>query len=213
MQRIVAGRFNGRRRRRRYNQGVPPHAIARDRLRGAAGVVVAAGRDRAIDVATRAATPAPGPPASPPCPASPSAISHLPERPTGCTVILAANGAVGGVDVRGGAPGTAETDLLSPQNTVERVNAIVLSGGSAFGLAARDGVMKFLSEKKVGYPTRRRSGADRAGRDSVRLDGRRTTRTIRAGRRLRLPGRGGGEAGRRLTKATSAPARARRSAR
>jgi L-aminopeptidase/D-esterase-like protein len=63
------------------------------------------------------------------------------------------NGAVGGVDVRGGAPGTVETDLLSPNNTVERVNAIVLSGGSAFGLAARDGVMTFLDEKKIGYRT------------------------------------------------------------
>jgi L-aminopeptidase/D-esterase-like protein len=77
----------------------------------------------------------------------------LPERPTGCTVILAANGAVGGVDVRGGAPGTAETDLLSPQNTVDRVNAIVLAGGSAFGLDARSGVMKFLRERKIGYST------------------------------------------------------------
>jgi L-aminopeptidase/D-esterase-like protein len=77
----------------------------------------------------------------------------LSERPTGCTVILAANGATGGVDVRGGAPGTAETDLLAPDNTVEKVNAIVLSGGSAWGLDARSGVMKFLGEKKVGYRT------------------------------------------------------------
>ncbi|HEX5071455.1 MAG TPA: P1 family peptidase [Vicinamibacterales bacterium] len=77
----------------------------------------------------------------------------LSERPTGCTVIIAANGAVGGVDVRGGAPGTVETDLLSPENTVERVNAIVLSGGSAFGLASREGVVTFLSERKIGYPT------------------------------------------------------------
>lgn len=77
----------------------------------------------------------------------------LPERPTGCTVVIAANGATGGRDVRGGAPGTAETDLLSPQNTVEKVNAIVLSGGSAFGLDARSGVMKFFEEKKIGYPT------------------------------------------------------------
>jgi L-aminopeptidase/D-esterase-like protein len=77
----------------------------------------------------------------------------LPERPTGCTVILAAGGAVGGVDVRGGAPGTAETDLLDADNTVERVNAIVLSGGSAFGLDARSGVMKFLDERKIGYRT------------------------------------------------------------
>ena len=77
----------------------------------------------------------------------------LPERPTGCTVVLAVNGAVGAVDVRGGAPGTAETDLLSTQNTVDRVNAIVLSGGSAFGLDARSGVMKFLRERKIGYAT------------------------------------------------------------
>ncbi len=77
----------------------------------------------------------------------------LPERPTGCTVILATHGAVGAVDVRGGAPGTAETDLLSPENTVDRVNAIVLSGGSAFGLATRDGVVKYLYERKIGFPT------------------------------------------------------------
>lgn len=78
----------------------------------------------------------------------------LTERPTGCTVIMApANGAVGGVDVRGGAPGTVETDLLAPDNTVERVNAIVLSGGSAFGLATRDGVVTYLAEKKIGYRT------------------------------------------------------------
>jgi len=77
----------------------------------------------------------------------------LSERPTGCTVVMATNGAVGAVDVRGGAPGTAETDLLNPDNTVDRVNAIVLSGGSAFGLDARSGVMKYLDEKKIGYAT------------------------------------------------------------
>jgi L-aminopeptidase/D-esterase-like protein len=77
----------------------------------------------------------------------------LPERLTGCTVIMAAGGAVGGVDVRGGAPGTVETDLLNPQNTVERVNAVFLSGGSAFGLDTRSGVVKYLDEKKVGYAT------------------------------------------------------------
>jgi L-aminopeptidase/D-esterase-like protein len=77
----------------------------------------------------------------------------LSERPTGCTVILAATGAVGAVDVRGGAPGTAETDLLAPDTTVEKVNAIVLSGGSAFGLDARTGVVRYLSEQKIGYPT------------------------------------------------------------
>jgi len=77
----------------------------------------------------------------------------LSERPTGCTVILAEQGAVGGVDVRGSAPGTRETDLLNPTNLVEKVNAIVLSGGSAFGLASADGVVKYLEEKHVGFPT------------------------------------------------------------
>jgi L-aminopeptidase/D-esterase-like protein len=78
----------------------------------------------------------------------------LAERPTGCTVILAGgNGAVGGVDVRGGAPGTIETDLLASDNTVQNVNAIVLSGGSAFGLATQPGVMKYLAERKIGYRT------------------------------------------------------------
>ena len=72
--------------------------------------------------------------------------------PTGCTVVLARGGAVGGVDVRGSAPGTRETDLLDPVNTVERVHAVVLSGGSAFGLAAADGVVRFLEERGVGYP-------------------------------------------------------------
>jgi len=77
----------------------------------------------------------------------------LSERPTGCTVILAEQGAVGGVDVLGSAPGTRETDLLNPTNLVEKVNAIVLAGGSAFGLAAADGVVKYLEEKHVGFST------------------------------------------------------------
>jgi L-aminopeptidase/D-esterase-like protein len=73
------------------------------------------------------------------------------EALTGCTVILCRKGAVGGVDVRGGAPGTRETDLLNPINLVEKVHAVVLAGGSAFGLDAASGVMKFLSEQKIGY--------------------------------------------------------------
>ena len=77
----------------------------------------------------------------------------LAERPTGCTVILADGGATGAVDVRGGAPGTRETDLLAPDNTVTEVNAIVLAGGSAFGLDAASGVMRFLSEAGIGYRT------------------------------------------------------------
>ena len=70
---------------------------------------------------------------------------------TGCTVVIADGGAVGGVDVRGGAPGTVETDLLDPVNTVQEVNAVVLSGGSAFGLAARQGVVRYLEERGEGY--------------------------------------------------------------
>lgn len=76
----------------------------------------------------------------------------LSEKPTGCTVILAEKGATGGVSVRGSAPGTRETDLLDPSNLVEQVHAIVLSGGSAFGLDSASGVMRYLEERKVGFP-------------------------------------------------------------
>ena len=67
-------------------------------------------------------------------------------RPTGCSVVLCPDGVVCGVAVRGGAPGTRETDLLRPENTVERVHAILLTGGSAFGLDAAGGVMRWLEE-------------------------------------------------------------------
>ena len=73
------------------------------------------------------------------------------ERPTGCSVVICEQGAVAGVDVRGSAPGTRETDLLSPLNTVEKAQAILLSGGSAYGLAAATGVVKWLEEKGLGY--------------------------------------------------------------
>jgi L-aminopeptidase/D-esterase-like protein len=76
----------------------------------------------------------------------------LSQRPTGCTVIVAEKGATGGVAVRGGAPGTRETDLLDPINTVDQVHAIVLSGGSAYGLDAASGVMRYLEERKIGFP-------------------------------------------------------------
>lgn len=71
-------------------------------------------------------------------------------RPTGCTVVLARGGAVGGVDVRGAAPGTRETDLLAPDNMVERVHGVLLSGGSAWGLDAAGGVMRWLEEQGIG---------------------------------------------------------------
>ncbi len=74
-------------------------------------------------------------------------------RPTGCTVILARAGATAGVDVRGAAPGTRETDLLDPSNLVEKIHAILLSGGSAFGLDAGTGVMRYLEEHGIGYKT------------------------------------------------------------
>jgi len=70
---------------------------------------------------------------------------------TGCTVILCEDGAVAGVDVRGGAPGTRDTDLLNPVNVVEKIHAVMLSGGSAFGLNAIGGVQRYLEEKGVGY--------------------------------------------------------------
>jgi L-aminopeptidase/D-esterase-like protein len=75
------------------------------------------------------------------------------EALTGCTVILCRKGAVAGVDVRGGAPGTRETDLLNPVNLVEKVHAITLAGGSAYGLEAASGVMKYLEENKIGFNT------------------------------------------------------------
>lgn len=72
---------------------------------------------------------------------------------TGCTVILCPPGTVGGCEVRGGAPGTRETALLASEKTVSEVNAVLFTGGSAFGLAAADGVMRYLEERGVGYET------------------------------------------------------------
>ncbi|MBC5765944.1 P1 family peptidase [Ramlibacter albus] len=79
-------------------------------------------------------------------------VGHFtdPRRPTGCTVVITREGAVGGVDVRGAAPGTRETDLLSPTNLVEQVHAVVLSGGSAWGLDAASGAMRWLDEHGIG---------------------------------------------------------------
>src|SRR5690242_5173223 len=73
-------------------------------------------------------------------------------RRTGCTVIVPETSCAAGVDVRGGAPGTRETDLLDPRNLVDRVDAVVLSGGSAFGLRTADGVMDALAELGRGWP-------------------------------------------------------------
>lgn len=75
-------------------------------------------------------------------------------RPTGCTVILTEDGAVAGVDVRGAAPGTRDTDLLNPINSVQTVHAIMLAGGSAFGLDAATGAMRYLEERSIGFDMR-----------------------------------------------------------
>ena len=76
------------------------------------------------------------------------------EALTGCTVVLCEAGAVGGVDQRGGAPGTRETDLMRTSHLVQRVHAVLLAGGSAFGLEAATGVVRYLEERKVGFNVR-----------------------------------------------------------
>lgn len=84
-------------------------------------------------------------------------VGHVTDREalTGCTVVLCpTKGAVGGVDQRGGAPGTRETDLLRPMHMVQRVHAVLLAGGSAFGLDAASGVVRWLEEKGVGFDAR-----------------------------------------------------------
>jgi L-aminopeptidase/D-esterase-like protein len=78
------------------------------------------------------------------------------EYATGCTVIICDNGASCGVDIQGDAPGTRETDLLTPNGVVDKVNAILLTGGSAFGLAAADGVMKYCAEQGYGFTMSRK---------------------------------------------------------
>ncbi|MDI6795654.1 MAG: P1 family peptidase [Desulfatibacillaceae bacterium] len=77
--------------------------------------------------------------------------AHNSEAATGCTVVLCPQGAAAGVSVRGGAPGTRETDLLKPENLVEKIHAVVLAGGSAFGLAAACGVADWLEKKGTGF--------------------------------------------------------------
>ena len=110
---------------------------------------------------------------------------------TGCTVVLATDGAIAGVDVRGAAPGTRETDLLRPGSLVERIHAVCLAGGSAFGLAAADGVMRWLAERGIGFAT---EGGPvpivpaailfdlGIGRADARPDGGRRLRRVRGGR-------------------------------
>ncbi|ALC06640.1 L-aminopeptidase/D-esterase [Corynebacterium deserti GIMN1.010] len=79
-------------------------------------------------------------------------LGHVTKEDTGCSVVVAPHGAFAGVDVRGGGPGTRETDLLEAHNTVQQIHAVALCGGSAFGLAAADGVMTALEERGIGFP-------------------------------------------------------------
>lgn len=120
----------------------------------ALGLIVAPGR--AQTPAPTAAAPASGPAGTGLTAIPGLKVGHhtLSERPTGCTVILPPPGSVGGVDVRGGAPGTRETDLLDPVNNVQVVHAFVLSGGSAYGLDSATGAMKWLEEHNIGYDVR-----------------------------------------------------------
>ena len=82
-------------------------------------------------------------------------IGHWSDREglTGCTVVIAPEGTRGGVDVRGGGPGTRETDVIGPLAGTDRVSAVMFAGGSAYGLAAADGAMRWLEEQGIGYPT------------------------------------------------------------
>ena len=93
-------------------------------------------------------------------------VGHFTEeqRPTGCTVIIAPAGAVAGVDVRGAAPGTRETELLSPLNAIDHVHAVLLAGGSAFGLDAAGGVMRWLEEHGIGVQVGPAQGHERTGK-------------------------------------------------
>jgi len=75
------------------------------------------------------------------------------EAKTGCTVFLCPEGTIGGIDVRGPAPGSRETEILSPLKPITTINAVLLTGGAAFGLGAADGVVKYLAERNIGHPT------------------------------------------------------------
>jgi L-aminopeptidase/D-esterase-like protein len=94
---------------------------------------------------------------NPPVPwsvANPLGVGHYTDAAaaSGTTVVMCPDGAVGGVDVRGAAPGTRETDLLAPENLVDVIQAVCLSGGSVYGLAAADGVVRYLESKAMGFP-------------------------------------------------------------
>ena len=170
----------------------------------AAGMMLATGQESSTTADSKASTFA--------TPASDNAtltavegvkVGHftLAERPTGCTVVLLKDGTTGGVDVRGGAPGTRETDLLNPVNSVQIVNAIMLSGGSAYGLDAATGVDEAGSTSTTSAIPSARQGSCRSfpprscstwGSAGIRESARRPTVAIARRRRPRI-GRAGGE--------------------
>jgi L-aminopeptidase/D-esterase-like protein len=136
------------------NPLVMPHARLHARSRAgslAAAIAVSVG----LVASTRAQTPA-APPNLGLTAVKGIKVGHFTrsERPTGCTVILPPPDTIASVDVRGSAPATRETDLLNPVNNVQVVHAVVLSGGSAFGLDSATGVMRFLEEQGIGYEAR-----------------------------------------------------------
>ena len=94
-------------------------------------------------------------------------LGHWTGKGTGVTVVLCPPGTVGSAEIRGGAPATRETALLDPSRTVEHVDAVVLTGGSAFGLATADGVMAWLVEQGPWLRDTRRAGADRSCRGDL----------------------------------------------
>ena len=142
--------------------------------------------------------------------ASKSVISPTRAVPPDARSILYERGAVAGVDVRGSAPGTRETDLLKPINLVDRVNAIVLSGGSAFGLDSATGVMRYLEEHDAGYPTA--AGKVPIVPAAILYDLGVGDGKIRPTAESGYQACKSADGGARSPKATSAPARARRSA-
>src|SRR5579864_3349021 len=131
------GRFMGLRSSSRSSDPVNRREFATSIALAAAGPLSAAGT-----VATSGITAIPG-----------IEVGHFTDkrRPTGCTAILFRKGAVAGVDVRGAAPGTRDTDLLNPVNTVQQIHGIMLSGGSAYGLETAAGAMRYLEEQGIGF--------------------------------------------------------------
>jgi L-aminopeptidase/D-esterase-like protein len=141
--------------RRLMKRSLPVSPVAAHPFRGAAALACALAVIASVIIIHAAHDGAQTPAANPTLTAVEGIkVGHftLAERPTGCTAILVDGDAVGGLSQRGGAPGTRETDLLDPLNMVDKVNAVVLAGGSAFGLEAATGTVRWLEEHNIGWP-------------------------------------------------------------